>query len=184
MLCDPFSHCLSPAPFLKLRWWSELRLKNTDVLPGVIGWVLKLVNAVLILQVDLVTCFESAISTVGKLVGFAVDFLIARRIREVCRFCDVFGHVADQPHHLNLVRDEVVIFSTVFTTDGAKSFNYDIIIHLSFNSNGLAFVSEEVFFYRKSEAFCLQLVEPVPEFSEEHFLTVLLQELEVTICST
>jgi hypothetical protein len=164
-------------------WWRrELSLKDAYVLPGVIGWILKLVNAVLIFKVKLVASLEGAIGAVGKLVGFAVDFLIASGIREILSLCDILRHVANQAHHINFVRDEVIIFSAVFTPDGAESFDHNIVVHLSFNPDRLAFVGEEVLLNRKRKAFCFKLIQSVPKFGEEHLFTILLQEFEVTIC--
>ena len=158
-----------------------MSLKDAYVLPGVIGWVLKLINTVLIFKVKLVASLEGAIGAVGKLVGFAVDFLVASGIREILCLCDILRHVANQAHHINFIRDEVIIFSAIFTPYGAESFDHNIVVHLSFNPDGLAFVCEEILLNRKRKAFCFKLIQSVPKFGEEHLFTILLQEFEVTI---
>ena len=112
---------------------------------------------------------------------FIMNYLVPSRVCEIIRIGYIFGNVRNEAHVFNVVVNEIIFLRSILFPDWAESFDYYVVVHVCFNLQRLSSISKEIFFYFKSKALSIQLVQSVSQFSVEHLFTVLLEEIKVFI---
>jgi len=110
-----------------------------------------------------------------------VDMLFNASLCEIGRIRDVLRNVGDVAVALDLVADIIVVFGSVLSSHRAEALDDYVIVHVCLNGHWLAAISVEVFFHNEFNLARLELIESVPQLDKEHFFTVLLKKIKVSV---
>ena len=130
---------------------------------------------------DLVACLERHVRPVSYFVSLRMQLLVLHRIGEILRIRNILWYIRDKAHVLDVIVNKVVIFGAILSPDRTQTFDYDMIVHVGLNFHRFTAICKYIILHDELNIVILQLVQTIPKLRVKHLLTVLLEEVEVSV---